>query len=148
DGAARRDRFRPAFGHREVLAHGHEAQRERGTREASAAGNKRLRPAHAAAPDAFLQQHGGDGRGGDHAQRVVKGRTHKHTSFRKPSWRRPKTGGTPGRAPPPHSQATNGTDSSTIHALPTIWPSRNSSEPKASHKNTTESTTSPTTPDA
>src|SRR5262249_45301136 len=59
---------------------GTKPQRERGTHEASA-GNERLRPAHPAAPDAFLQQHGGDGRGGDRAQRVVKGRTHEHTSL-------------------------------------------------------------------
>src|SRR5262245_23019046 len=147
DGAARRDRFRPAFRRREVLAHRHEAQRERGTHEASAAGNERLRPVHPATADAFLQQHGGDGCGGDRAQRVVKGRTH-GTPLWETSLPRSQTGATPRRASRRRSQATNGIDSNTIHALPTIWPSRNSSEPKASHKKTTESTTSPTTPDA
>src|SRR5688572_6793481 len=42
------------------------------------------------------------------------------------------------------SQATNGIESSTIHALPTICPQSRSSEPNASHRKTTESTTSPT----
>ena len=39
---------------------------------------------------------------------------------------------------------TNGMDRSTIHALPTTWPARKSSEPKASQRKTIESTTSPT----
>ena len=39
--------------------------------------DERLRPTHPATPDALLQQHGGDGCGGDPAQRVVKGGTHR-----------------------------------------------------------------------
>src|SRR5262249_59248630 len=122
---------------------------------APCAGNEGCRPVLQATAKAFLEQHGGDGRGRNRAQRVVKGRPHAtplwHTSLAsllgKPPWRPPQTGAMPRRASRRRSQATNGIDSSTIHALPTIWPSRNSSEPKASHKNTTESTTSPTTPD-
>src|ERR1700758_2834336 len=151
DGAPRRDRFRPACQRREVLAHRREAQRERRAYQAPAAGNERLRPVHPATADAFFQQHGGDGCGGDRAQRVVKGRTHGT-----PLWETSlanlrasvQTGAMPRRASRRRSQATNGIDNATIHALPTIWPSRKSSEPKASHRNTTESTRSPTTPDA
>ena len=53
----------------------------------------------------------------------------------------------PRRSSRRRSHATNGIDSNTIHALPTIWPARKSSEPKASHRNTIESTTSPATPE-
>ena len=44
----------------------------------------------------------------------------------------------PRRSSRRRSHATNGIDSNTIHALPTIWPGRKSSEPKASHRNTIE----------
>src|SRR4029077_10496699 len=102
---------------------------------------------HPAAPDALLQQYGGDGRGGDRPQRIVKGRSHEHTSCEELCGR-PQTGAMPSRASRRRIQPTHGSDSSTIHALPTICPSRNSSEPKASHRNTTESTTRPTTLEA
>src|SRR5262245_15934050 len=147
DGAACRNRLRPAFRGREILAHRHESEREGRTDDANAAGNERLRPAHPAAPDSFFQQHGGDGRGRDRPQRVVKNRTHSHTPWQNVRGR-PQGGTKPRRSSRRRSQATKGIESSTIHAFPTIWPSRKSSEPKASHRNTTESTTSPTTLDA
>ena len=54
-----------------------------GPDQALAAGNERLRPVHPAAPDALLQQHRGDGGGGDLAQRVVQGRTHRNLDCRR-----------------------------------------------------------------
>src|SRR5262249_49877096 len=146
-GAARRNRLQPAFRGRKVLAHRHESQREGRTNDASAGGNERPWPAHPAAPDSFFQQHGGDGRGRDRPQRVVESRTHSHISWQNlRGW--PQGGGKRRRSSRRRNQAKNGMESSTIHAFPTIWPSRKSSEPKASHKNTTESTTSPATLDA
>src|SRR5919109_38682 len=76
DGAASGDRLRPAFRGSEILAHGHEAQRESRTHEARAAGDERARPLHPAPPDALFQKHSGDCCGGDRPQRLVKGDTH------------------------------------------------------------------------
>src|SRR5262249_1981755 len=105
--------------------------------DAPAAAVKRHGSLHPAVSDALLQQHRGDGAGRDVLQFVVKRVAHWQPSLNY-------AGSMPDFSSRRRSQTTKGIEARTIQALPTTWPARNSSEPKASNKNTIESTTSPT----
>src|SRR6188768_3289976 len=137
DGAARRNRLRPAFRCRKVLAHRHKAECEGRTGDTFAGKTEGHRAGHPRMANSLLQQHRGDGAGRNIAKNFE---SRRHDD--------PHAGFKPRRSSRRLIQATNGIASSTIQSLPMTWPNRNSSDPNASHKNTIESTINPTMLDA
>src|SRR4029077_10454340 len=133
NGTACGNRFRPALRRRQILTNRDKTKRESRAHHTFARNAKRHCTRHPGMADALFQKHRGDGTRGDVAQDVDR-RPHinPHAALR------------PSRSSRRRRYATKGTASKTIQSFPTICPGRNSREPKASQRNTIESTISPT----